>query len=864
MSDILIQHAINNIWCNPAQDTKNIIRPARLTTVSGTRFKFTIGLEDLLLPVNTKCHIFQIGQIDLKRISFSVGDFVITRSVWKNASVLLKEQNLFVEVYYDNGVRIPLNDVFFCITPNMNFVVCIKENKRIKQELSTENISISFYSNAFFHRTGVTSNGLASRYFEINTTYDIALAQKASVDLYKDFQTQTAFVNGFYVSEVSARTLAIGDCVEMIADSSIKRVISFPVRNLNTFKSTLDNEFKYLLTYDYSGPETIEYLDDVSFYLVDLTKPNGLGVLLHTNALNTIRMVSHRDYSVSVEHLDILSRTLLESYTDFSDARNLSIVAMIRNSGYSRELVYENNRLCDLFRLSRADRERAMLGLDSVVNNWQASVLEASGYTKIMSSDFSGITRDLVISAYGYDALSVLLAETPVKTVVNNNINQAFVSPGLYTDSTVYEYDSDGLLLGKFRHTNGIFYTCKDNRTKLIEIFQGVGSRTSSDLYGYNKLPIPKGSSFRLYLCHIDQDTKIPIDDWVDITDTDYYTVVNDEVIWSDRDFSYLLCLRTDVDFLDYEFETTMTNGILRFPIKVINNKPPFGSILRDLDIPYGEMDVFLNNRSLIENVDYFVSFPYITISNKEYLFRPDLDSQRIRIRGRGFCDKNLKSTKKEDRGYVVHGKLSSNNRYDIREDKVQRICLDGSVRHKEDLLYSETNSDLDVFNIENGRPYSIRDVIVPIGNSVGKDTYVLKQESDTITKAVSDYLSMRLPQKPIDGVSTVKRKYTVYSPFISRVINAVTSGEIDSINLGRNLSNDDFMKIIKPYEFLLKEDPLTFLTRHDRLFVEIEPHYKTTSIGVNLLQYRFINRLVKIYTSDSVDLGMFLTLEKV
>lgn len=866
MTDVLIQHAIENVWCNPNQDTKNIIRPKFIGNKHGDVYKVTVAGEDILLPTDEVFYVYQIGQIELTRLSIVPKWSVLVKNEWQNVAVEMSKESLVIDIYSDRGVHLPKTDTFFCVTTGMCLLFAIKENKRIPIDLQTETPCFQFYKNSYFSsQTKSSSVNISVASKDIRTPTDISEIQSKSIELSKKQGVVFQYVNGLLVNEVTARTVSLGDYVELVWDSSVKRIVSFPISSLRTYLSILDSNIKYLLAYYFTGNEIIEYQDDVEIYLTDPSKPTGRGIYFHRNSEKSFRMVTHRDYGLSVSHLDYINEKLQELWTVGSPSLSEKCITLfIKNSGYSRGLVYEKNRLCDLMKLTEYDRERALLGLDSVVSVWTAPNLENSKYAEIMRSDYSQISRNTVNNAYGYDAISVLVGNTPIKTVTESNVLQAKLPIGLFRNTTVYEYDTYGSLITSSTHQNGYWYTCRDGRTKLIEAFRGIGSKKPSTVFGTDDILIPDNTSYRVYLAHYNKDTGICLKDWKDITGTDYYSVVNGSLKWLDRDFSYILQVRFDNSFLDYEIEILLTNSVLRFPI-TIKEERSIGLVTNEiLEIPFGELDVFLNDRSLIEDVDYSYNFPFITIFNKKFLNKQSVnDSQKIRIRFRGFCDSSLNKNNVADRGYVVHGVLSNNDKYDLREDKVQRIVLDGGVVHKTDLKFSEETNGVSVFNVLNGRPYSVSDVIVPVTEFTSVDTYELRNESIEITNAVSEYLTDKLPQVERQAVSVVENKHYAYSPFVSRIIHALKTKEIEYSILISNLSNDEFVNILAPYEYLLKEDPLRIMSETDLLFTDIHPHESITPKSLTVLEYRFLTRVVKMYCNNRVELSGFITIEK-
>lgn len=72
-----------------------------------------------------------------------------------------------------------------------------------------------------------------------------------------------------------------------------------------------------------------------------------------------------------------------------------------------------------------------------------------------MRSNANDINRELVIDAYGYNGLSVLLGNSSKMTYEYSGRQQVTVNYGLQTTSTAYEYDEARRLINYHLHNSG-------------------------------------------------------------------------------------------------------------------------------------------------------------------------------------------------------------------------------------------------------------------------------------------------------------------------------------------------------------------------------------------------------------------------
>jgi len=315
---------------------------------------------------------------------------------------------------------------------------------------------------------------------------------------------------------------------------------------------------------------------------------------------------------------------------------------------------------------------------------------------------------------------------------------------------------------------------------------------------------------------------------------------------------------------MTYNISLRADDGILRFSLthNQTRNKQTSSWVMQ---VPMGELDLFLNGRSLIEGLDYIVNFPEIVIINKEYSnylpVRGKVPDQVVTVRFSGLCKSDLTREKFTETGYVNHGLLSNNNRYDVRDDRVIRIIVDGRLFKREQLRFSETTPGIMVPDIIDGRPYLIRDIVVPLRSVSTVDTYKLREQSKVIDKNISDFMTMKLPDQQFDMPSSITKRYQIVSPFCCKILHDLKSGIIDKSALQAFYTDNDVITLCKPYEYLLKFDPTQDNLLPDSNWVEIHPHHLFSVIELNIYAVKFLTRVIKLYLKDRVSLSHFVTM---
>lgn len=863
MQRYLINHALENVWCNPLQDNQIIFAAQRLTKDNGELNRFPLMNRQVSLPLTGKrYHVYQIGQIlpvaiGLKPIS---GDWEPER--WIRFSDAMTSQKLVMNLYTARGVNIPRYSSYYMFSNEKDLIFAIEIDSAVPVDYDEETVYLRLYTNAYYQsdRADATLDFLESDGAKITAVQQVLALQAAVASYVGAPGYASCYVNGLLVGSIDPVTAKIGDSVEYVYDSSVKRVATFTVNSLLTFQSTLDSMFKYLLHHVDGANDTIDYQDDIDINIVSVAA-NGTkkGVYYHHNNPNSHRMVTHRDYSIVVDYFDYLADSLsaIISQTPL-DTRDFKIEVLVRNSGYYRPLVNDSNRIFELYKLPYEKITQAMVGVHSTLDIWRAENLEACAYTRMMRSQSSEINMSMVQDAYGYNAISKLVGDTPTKTIMRYGRLAIDLPYGLMDVSTGYEYDIDGYLLGTQYHHSGSDYNSVSNDSRLVEMISGKGSHRPDVLFGTDNLPVPTFDNYRVYQCFLD-NTGEPNNIWRDVTGTNQYRVENGILKWNNLEYGQYLMIRSDGSFLSYDLDIVSVNGMMFFTLTEEEDRGN-GYELFTLPVPMGQLDVFLNGKSLINGLDYVVKFPMVHILNKTHLEQPAaFDTQRIHVRFTGFCDSDLNMDPVEEHGFIQHGYLSNNSRFDVRDDKVMRIVANGKTMHRSDLLFSEEHDGVSIINPNNGKPYQIQDIIVPLKQLVDADTYALRAISKETDAAVSDYMTVNLPEAIRGDLMAIPSRYALVSPFMSRLLNALVDNEIPLATVESNLSDMDILALCQPFEALLEFDPINPDNNYDFRFVQAVPHRNNAVLTLTLPQYRLMTRIVKLYGNDRIDLSSFV-----
>lgn len=860
MSDILVDYAIRDIWCNPNQDKQYVFKPKRVTSYKTAINKVRVVDRILELPKrNSKFHVFQIGQINPNVLSIirDTPDWLIDR--WIRFDETVNENAVWLSLYDDSGIIAPRFSAYTMYMDERNLIIALEVINGLKLDY-LGNIYLRVYKNSYFE-SGRFPGGVrvhtAGKY--IQSTAD-ALDIQTSYLFYKNLPGYVfSYVNGLLVEQVDLYNAPVGSYVEIVYDASVKRTVTFNLGTLDTFVSRLDITRKYLLHYENNEVDTIEYFDDNDIYITRTGLPNRYkGNYFYRHLESTVRMVTHRDYSLNASHVTFLADKLrIAIEYGVGSLSNYQIKLFIRHSGYKRDLVYEDHKLHELYKLDDIWVKESMLGSGTSIALWRCEELEASKYTMLMSKQPTTITREDVVEALGYNAISKMFCDTPLFRNSHRVVNLPLL---LQENSTIYEYDVAGNMIGYFIHDGGSDYIPRKNESVYFEGIRGIASTTPDVIWGTDLLPVPTNCNWRLYKTHMVAGHLDNI--WSDITDSVEYAIVDGTIRYMVDDPKVQLMIRTDKRFLAYELRVVAIDGCIQFPLSEYEDRGSSG-LHYVMPIPAGELEIFLNGRNLIEGLGYIVNFPMVTIINKEYLIQPaDTNVQLIHVRFKGLCNKDLEWDKPKDVGFIEHGVLSNNNKFDIRDDKTQRIIVDGYIRRRDEVVFSELHDGVSIVNAVNGLPYCIKDLVVPLWGLTDQDTYKLRAISQARDDMVSFYMNDKCPQPDRDGVSVITRLHEVYSPFICKILHDIVSKTIPVAAYSLVMSQQDVINVCKPYEEWLAYDPITDKNHIDDRYVIIHPHNRYDVMVINLYAYRFMVRVVRLYAKDRVNLSPFVAVE--
>ena len=892
MSNILLDYAVENTWCNPEQDRHYNIRAAKISPHIGVINKVKIMGNEIDLPTKAdRYHVFYVGNLNPLLLSLLSSSPIWAVKVWKSFASSIETNDVMIDIFTAGGEQIPKFNSFYKFTPDNVFIFCVPVNNKLAMNfhvLSTtgtieagEAIYLRAYRNQYYDDkiNRQLTDGLIYRSYLNITEAQRFQIQNEQIGLHPQYLLKTiSLVNGYRVPSVTMGDTKGGDTVEFVFDTSIIEKRRYQISNLKSFHSALDNTYKYLIHDPSLVINDIKFIDDMDVYIgcvyqVRQTRLNGIVDIItkdksyymgRTRAKNA-RMVTHRDYSIDYLAVSSISNNL-KSDIDSDDSANLVtpldvknfyVELIVRDSFPIRHLVKDNNRIFEMYKLPSDKIIDAMVGLRANVDVWKASNLEKSAYTRHMGMYSHELTPTLLQLSFGYNSISQIVGNTPMNTQLYSGQNMVLDIPRqLMYNSTAYEYDVNGYFLGVYNHNAGSSYVCNNPLTKTVEMLSGRGTSRPDVKFGVDDIPVSVGHNTKVYCCSL--VAGVPNNNWVDITDTADYSIVGNVLKYNNlSNPNRYLAVISDKNFLMFETTIIASDGTLSFVLSQEENRN--GTYINvPLTIPYGQLDIILNDKhSLIHGIDYTVEFPKVLIHNKKYL-KQSANSvmQKVHARFYGFCTTDLQLDPVEDTGFVKHGYLSDDVRYNLRDDKVNRIVVDGRLMKKENIQYGEEGNLTRPLHALNGLPYQIKDIVVPMKDYIPSDTYSLRKISMDIDKSVEDYLSEYMPTQSRGHIFTIVTKHNLYSQYFGKVIDAMAKGFVSESLCASLTRYPDILNHFSSYNELLDKDILNSMPSHYYDFVIIHPHCLSSVVNLGPEQYRVLQVLVSIYGKNMISLA--------
>lgn len=856
VEEYLVNKGIKDIWQNPRRDKSCIIQLARISPKNGYLEYGKIHWDSVETPTKKGYyHFYQLGDN-------YPGDFslIARKNQWYKLSEWCQVYDLVIHLYDVNGNLFPLDDAYTFRTYNDNIIIAVLRNDFIS-DLNEENLFIHFYRNYYYTTAVKDSQAAHIEYLPHKKTKSSKVQDFLNVQRLLQRRSAGKFrlsQNGKLTNTLKRDDeTELDEVSELHYDMSVRKVVNINISALRTFKSDLDKKTKYLIHPPKDEfTNTIDYRDDIDIFIChrDPKTRKETGVYYHRNQEDAVRMVTHRDWSLPVPYV--------MHYVDYlkpegANIREFFIRIYVRDNGPETDAGNDNNLIQSLYTLPDNKIVEAMTTVDSTVPEWKAANLEKSAYTALMRSYHREITPALVLDAMGYSGAIKALAYPNIRITKNPNGNHFLLPVGVADNATVFEYNQFGLLLGYYKHKQTIKYYPRNKECIFVEAYSGEGQDDITIHIGNQPFDLKEETAYRFYLAKTELESNLSrvVGDWKDATNDSRILVDGTRCTFRHDNLNEIGVCIGDDKFLCYDIELDGTDGIYDFAIT-------YGiEHTRKLIIPPGKIDIWMNGRALVEDIDYYIDFPNVIITAKRYV-NDDNAKQKVTVRCMGFPFTHqgvLKRVKPTETGFVQYGEVSVNAKHDIHQGKVIRTVVDGGVFDPDVIPFDEKgNANVERF-VEDGVPYAVEHPYIAIGGTMGVNLYLAQIKEYDLMQRAGAYLSLHLPREDRRVHPVIDDKYEVYSPFLSKIAFDLKYGRFKSPL--PNISLDDLDKMVTRYKHYLKVDPV--LRGYDKHFVNVHAHNQSTYMELTARDVAFLNRLNEVYLNGEVDVSKFFQIRR-
>lgn len=839
---------LQNIYCGPSLDRQFSFNLVKVTKPNYPAAK-TVNVYNInknLPNRNNKFHVFAIGNLHPNLLNLLSQEKNWFKDTWIKVSEDMVARNYILKLYNQDGVIYPREHIYYTFIDESSILVAMEINYSLSQTFDVESFKyLHVYSNAYFNSNEFNSLpvklGIQYGYSQVLNNIDKVNLQNL-ISTYEANGGKTfVYVNGYYTDNVNLN-IPDGSYVEIVYDQSVLSKEVFHINQLRTFDSVKDNRLKYIL-FRSKIIDKIQYYDDNEIYVSNQGALVTSGLYFYVHRDYVARNITDKDYSVDSTYINNTASTL--SAKVGGSVNDKVIVLFTRKPSSDKYLVYNSTKMNELYKLPDDVEFDVISNTAYTITELRAEQLENSNYFQVASlRRINQLTKELASETLGYNGITYYFGYTPYRTsVANENVNV----PLLYRiNSTAFEYDNTGKFIGTYT-TSGPVYPVNNSNTRYVEFLYGTTPNNYGRLYDHNESFTLTHTEYKILSAYFSGVSRITI--WEDITDDSSKVTRSGNTVQLNEESGKKVKVVYFNQPLVYDLQLEATDGVFYFPI-TINEDRGTGVHTYEADVPYRNIEVYLNGNKLTYLLDFFIKFPYICICNKKYMNYTRLQ-QDIHIRCYGFTLDKDDINSLESVGFVNNGVLLRNNKYDITEDRVLSIYVDGKMYNRQNILLAENDNTIRLNNPLNGLPYVIKEPFIPIKSIAEVETLPLFEANVQLNEKISNLYDLIYPEPDIDEFNIIEDHHYLFSPTVSKILMDMLDNNIPS-TVYMSFNDATILDLLgqSPYKELLELDPVKRIEPNN--IVEIHPHYGNSTISVNLYQYRFLQRVIEIITLNN------------
>lgn len=837
------KYALNHIYMASRQDTQFRFSLVQVTKPAlPVRRSVVIADKTRLLPNQVdKFHVYLLGSVPVNFLNLARKTLTWSKDLWVNLEEDMNARQFIAQLYDDLGRIIPRKNVYYSVWNDGGLVFAVLEDVPLHRTYDLRRpLFVRFYSNErFTHAMNAGEVAIRCRSTVVTNNADKLALQNEVSQLEASGGLAMVYVDGLYADRVTLN-IPDGSTVEYLYDASIISKEVYPIVSLTTFDSTKDDTVKYLLHRDFVVDD-VQFEDDLELYITYEQDYLVHGLYYYQHVNTALTNVTDKDFALNSQFVNQQAQQLSDLTSGaFNDK---SITLLTRRSTRTRRRVYNATKLHEFYKLPSHLEKVVLNSTADTVSDFRCEALENSDYFKLAAATrITDLTQELAMSAVGYDGAVYAYGQTPVATQGNPEV----AIPALYRAGAVaYEYSGEGRLL-RYSNASGPLHIASADAA-FVEFIQGIQETAPTHLYDVDELIPLRASEYRVLAAHFDGLT--PISPWEDITDLPACQYTPAGVTVSGISVSKKIRIfYFDRPYIR-DYALPLVDGVLVFPLTVWEDRGP-GAANHLIDHSYATLEVFLNGYRLTPQIDFFVNYPYIAICNKRYLDHSQTD-QQLHIRMTGFNLDPAEINQREVSGFVTHGALTRNSKYDVSDDKVLSVFIDGQLVDRSAIRISEDDNVVRTEDLLNGLTYSLAPRMLSLRSITSLSTLPYYNEAKALDDRISALYNAIFPEPEVHAPVVIANKHYLYSITLTKILYDLLDGNIPS-ELYTRAYDDTVIHGLLTDQYALEFGLEPIRANLPEHFVEIHPHPLLTPIQVNLHQYRFIANVARILTADT------------
>ncbi len=838
LEEVLVDAVANTLWTNPHEDLQVTIQPVRITPVLGAVNNVYTDVGFYTLPSReTRYVLYLFGQ--QQAASYGIDSTIYD---WVRCDHLIRVNEMRILIHVDGRV-IPPSMAYIKRDASQQMLLAVERQAFNSQFTAGSILYINTYSSDWLSFDGaIIDDPIVTWGGKITTLQDAA--NTLTTYYTTDGTPRTDMLlyhNGYYINDTSVHETQVGDTLVVYQDKTLRGYFDIWWDDLSHFHSELDHINKVIIQVpDDMSTHVLQHepMDEMDIYIcAELPSVNGheriAGVFYSRLMSQHARMLTHRDFCLDATRIEALvnEHPLLQN-----NPNEIFIRVFCRHHTNGLYQFKDVLHLSDLFLLPMADRLSLMTDAVGGFDYWKAPVLEQSVVNTIRSADISGIYLDTIKGVYSLDYLN-LKANS-----VLYSMGTVILPESMQLGGILLGYNNDGRMVWIHRvpPTSQYVDIPVPDDVEMVQCLPGSFVESGA-LFDRASTQIDQASYFDEVYYYLTPNTST------------WHTAVQDVDYVIDRDSGRLTW--DNIHQTSGKMKRILSDSIYRQVVREAEEMhlpiDIYGGQYPPTLIPLARTDVFINGHYAVEGLDYQITYPKITIYNKQYYLEDDSDVT-IDIFHYGVPVANPLYQRY---GFITNGTIPKGDPITFMKDRYVSLYIDG-LWHNPHYVKSIDNPVTSDAGIREGGLYCIRAHPQVLGPWARMR---LASDIPDAALAASMAVGRYLPDVEYTSPVYIARGHSVYSVFVYNLINRLRRGEINVAALG--LSRAAVSIMVRPFLAELERDIVSLPIEH--AYLDVHPTPSIVEVDVSESELLFLRAINSMYLDNRLVFNTYINIQE-